>query len=90
MAANNEYKQTGWDKRKTAYTLGVVIGAIVLATLIVLGFITLQQVEEYTELVIYLVGFLGGLGYLINSALARKNVEPPAIEPGPDSYDLRA
>ena len=84
MAANNEYKQVGYDKRKLAYTVGVVIAAIVLATLIVMGFITMQQVEEYTELIIYLVGFLGGLGYLINSALARKNVEPPSIEPAPD------
>lgn len=81
MAANNEYQQAGYDKRKKVYTTGVIVGALVLATLIVLGFITLAQVEDFAELVVYLVGFLGGLGYLINSALARKNVEPPATDP---------
>lgn len=76
----DEYKVEGYDKRKLTYTIGLVIFAVVLATMITLGFITLASVTSFIELVIILVGILSGIYGLVTNAMARKNVEPPVTD----------
>lgn len=77
--ADNTYKPETYKQRKTTYDAVIIAGAVVIALAITLGWVTLEQIESFIELAIYLVGVLGGLGMIAASALARNNVEPPEV-----------
>ena len=79
--ANTQYKAEGSQQRKNVYNLVVIVAAVVLAALITLGIVNQNQVQEFVDLAVYLIGALGGIGALVSAALARKNVEPPAHDP---------
>lgn len=77
-----KYAATGnglneWPSRKKIYTGAIVLAAIVVAVLITLGLVSLDQLNEFIALVITLVGILGGVAGMVIAALARNNVEPP-------------
>lgn len=63
--------------RKKLYTAAIVVGALIIATLVTLQIITLDQVEDFISLTIAVVGILAGVVGLVTAALARANVEPP-------------
>lgn len=65
------------DTRKKLYTGVIVVGALIIATLVTLQIITLDQVEDFISLTIAVVGILAGVVGLVTAALARANVEPP-------------
>lgn len=77
--ADKAYKPEGYQKRKATYDGIIVAGAALIALAITLGWVTLEQIESFIELAIYLVGVLAGLGMITASALARNNVEPPEL-----------
>lgn len=69
-----------WMTRKNIYTAVIVVAAIVLAAIVTMGFISIDQINSFIQLVLVLVGILGSLVGLIAAALARANVEPPVDE----------
>jgi hypothetical protein len=64
--------------RKTLYKWAIVLGAVVLAGAITFGLLTLEDVQNFVDLALRLVGVLGGLGIVVTAALAKANVDPPA------------
>lgn len=65
------------DTRKQIYTAAIVIGALVLAVIVTMGLVNIDQINSFITLVVSLVGILGGVIGMITAALARNNVEPP-------------
>lgn len=83
------YKVQGSTKRKQVYNIALIVAAVVLATLITIGLVTMEQIEEFIQLSVYLVGSLGAISGLVSAALARGNVDPPKEDvqpplPSPD------
>jgi len=75
-----EAKGTGLSDpatRKKLYTAVVVLAALVLTTLITMGIINLDQINDFVSLLVVVVGIVGSLVGLISAALARANVDPP-------------
>lgn len=85
---DNTYSTAGADKRKQLYTAVLVVGAAVLAVLVVMGIVTRDQIEEFIDLLVYLVGVLGGVAGLVAATLARKNVDPPVTQTPPEQRPL--
>lgn len=78
-----EAKGTGLGSaatRKRIYTAAIVIGALVLAVIVTMGLVNIDQINSFITLVVSLVGILGGVIGMITAALARHNVEPPEQE----------
>lgn len=76
-----EAKGTGLNDartRKGIYTAAIVFSAVVLAVIVTMGLISIDQVNSFITLVVTLVGILAGVLGLVTAALARNNVEPPA------------
>jgi len=66
-----------WATRKNIYTAVIVVAAVALAVVVTMGFISIDQINSFIQLVLVLVGILGSLVGLVAAALARANVEPP-------------
>lgn len=64
--------------RKKIYTGVIVVAALVLTTLITMGIINLDQINDFISLLIVVIGIVGSLVGMVTAALARANVEPPA------------
>lgn len=83
MAGKYEATGTGlgnWVNRKNIYTAAIVVGAVVLAAAITFGALTIEDVTNFVDLAVRLVGVLGGVAALVAAALARQNVAPPTDE----------
>lgn len=83
MAGKYEAQGTGlhdWVTRKNVYTAVIVVAAIVVAVLVTIGIVTVEDVQSFIDLAVYLVGVLGGVAALVSAALARNNVQPPGSE----------
>lgn len=81
MAGKYEAEGTGlhsWATRKNIYTAVIVVAALIIAGLVVGGILTVDDVQSFIDLTVYLVGILAGVVGLVGAALARNNVEPPA------------
>lgn len=76
-AADNTYKVEGSHKRKNTYTIGIVLSAIALASLVTFGIITIPDITGFIELVGIILAALYAGYELITNIVARKNVEPP-------------
>ncbi|MGP5383237.1 hypothetical protein ACTXL8_13795 [Glutamicibacter arilaitensis] len=63
--------------RKKFYTAVIVLAALVLTTLITMGIINLDQINDFVSLLVVVVGIVGSLVGLVSAALARSNVDPP-------------
>lgn len=73
----NEYKPEGSNKRKTFYTVGIAVAAVVAAYLITNAIITLEDITNFRDLVFELITIFTAIGYGISNLVARNNVEPP-------------
>ena len=75
-----EAKGTGLSDpatRKKLYTLALVIFGAIVAAAITFGFITQDQVTEFIALLGWAVAAVAGIGGMLQSVLAKKNVDPP-------------
>lgn len=70
-----------WMTRDRIYTSAVVVGAVVVAVLVTLGIISLDDVQGFITLTVTIVGILGGVVGMVTAALAKANVAPPNDEP---------
>lgn len=80
MAGKYEAEGTGihdWITRDRIYTGVIVVGGAIIAALITLGIISLDDVQGYVTLTVTVIGVLGGVVGMITAALAKANVEPP-------------
>lgn len=71
------YKVQGSTKRKQVYNIALIVAAVVLAAIVTIGLVSMDQIEEFIQLSVYLVGSLGAISGLVSAALARGNVDPP-------------
>jgi heme/copper-type cytochrome/quinol oxidase subunit 2 len=79
MAGKYEAEGTGihdWITRDRIYTGVIVIGGAIIAALITLGIISLDDVQGYITLTVTVIGVLGGVVGMITAALAKANVAP--------------
>lgn len=72
------------QKRALSYTLGIVASAIVLATLVTIGVLTVAGIVSFIELIAVILGILYAGYELITNVIARKNVKPTIQYVTPD------
>lgn len=75
-----EAKGTGLSDpatRKRIYTLALVIFGAIVAAAITFGLITQDQVTQFIALLGWAVAAVAGIGGMLQSVLAKKNVDPP-------------